>query len=726
MTIKMKLILLALTGLLSSLLIAGLGLWGMSSNVQTVNSLYNDRVVPLRDLKQIADSYAVNIVDTSHKLRNGNIGWAEASKNISDAQKLIHDKWEAYLATTLVAEEQVLIGRIKPLLAKADEKVAQLETILRQKDMSALEQFTINQLYPAIDPISEQIAKLIEVQLNVADLDYQQMSSQYQISKWIIIVVLLLSLVLIFSVAFTIIKEVINGTTRMSAAMKEAMSGNFKHQILVSGHDEITTSMHALNALMSSLDQATSEANRVVGAIANGDFSQRMKGNYAGDLDHLKQGINASADNVASVMKHLEAAMVALKEGQFGVTVETNAPGSYGVMLNSVADSMKVLSLVIADINQIMQRLNDGNFHARVNANAQGDLLQMKQAVNGTLDTLEQLVDDLVRMSKAQMEGDLTFVSQGTYKGRFKEVQDSCSVSNARITEVVTLALQASHVVSDSAAQVSQGSSDLSSRVQEQAAALEQTSATMHQMTSAVQANTENASKVAELAHQVQGQSNDGVHVMQQTIEAMKSIQQASSKIADIVGIIDSIAFQTNLLALNAAVEAARAGEHGRGFAVVASEVRALAGKSADAAKDIKALIEESVQRIDAGTQLADKSGEMLTGISESIKEVANMIESISSASKEQTTGISQVNLAIADIDRVTQENAALVEQTTATAESLSHEANELRQNMSFFKTGQNNHSKAIPATKSAPNQQPSQALPPPKSSGNTDEWNEF
>jgi HAMP domain. len=263
MTIKMKLILLGLAGLLSSVLIAGLGLWGMSSNVQTVNSLYNDRVVPLRDLKQIADNYAVNVVDASHKLRNGNISWAEASKNIADAQKLIHDKWDAYLATTLVPEEQALVARIKPLLVTADEKVGQLEAILRQKDMPSLEQFTISQLYPAIDPISEQFAKLIDVQLTVADRDYHQMSSQYQISKWIVIVVLLLSLVLIFSVASSVIKGVINSTTRMSAAMKEAMSGNFKHQIAVSGHDEITSSMHALNALMSSLDQAITEANHV-------------------------------------------------------------------------------------------------------------------------------------------------------------------------------------------------------------------------------------------------------------------------------------------------------------------------------------------------------------------------------------------------------------------------------------------------------------------------------
>jgi len=235
---------------------------------------------------------------------------------------------------------------------------------------------------------------------------------------------------------------------------------------------------------------------------------------------------------------------------------------------------------------------------------------------------------------------------------------------------------------------VSQGASDLSSRVQEQAAAIEETSATMTEMAAAIQTNTANAKKVADLAHQVKSQTGAGVQVMQQTITAMQAIRESSTQIADIVTLIDAIAFQTNLLALNAAVEAARAGEHGRGFAVVAGEVRALAQKSAEAAKDIKSLIADSVGRIETGTQLADKSGEMLSGITGSIEQVATMIEQIAEASAEQSQGIGQVHRAMSDIDRVTQENAALVEKTTNAAESLSCEANGLIENMAFFKTG--------------------------------------
>jgi methyl-accepting chemotaxis protein len=343
------------------------------------------------------------------------------------------------------------------------------------------------------------------------------------------------------------------------------------------------------------------------------------------------------------------------------------------------------------------------------------------------MDIIAHAIESISEVVASQAQGDLTkALPSGTFKGQLHDLKNAINFSSNKVKETVVEAIDSAAVVEQVASDVLNEAQQLSGRIQEQAAALEQTSATIHEMTSAVQANTENATCVAELAHQVQHQSNDGVMVMQQTIEAMKSIQQSSSRIADIVSIIDSIAFQTNLLALNAAVEAARAGEHGRGFAVVASEVRALAGKSADAAKDIKSLIEESVQRIDTGTQLADKSGEMLTGISESIKSVATMIESISAASKEQASGIQQVNMSITDIDRVTQENAALVEETTAAANRLSQEAGRLTTNMSFFKTGQGAQSATRSVVKSPVNSQTTKGLPKPKATSNKDEWNEF
>jgi methyl-accepting chemotaxis protein len=253
--------------------------------------------------------------------------------------------------------------------------------------------------------------------------------------------------------------------------------------------------------------------------------------------------------------------------------------------------------------------------------------------------------------------------------------------------QVIINSRSTANSVGQTAELVLNSSGNLSHLMQQQVRDLEQTSGTMHIMASAVQENTINARKVADLAHQVQHQSGQGVQVMQETIAAMQSISEASHKIGDIVTLIDGIAFQTNLLALNAAVEAARAGEHGRGFAVVASEVRALAQKSAEAAKDIKHLIDDSVDRIEVGTTLADKSGEMLGNITNSVEQVANMIEQIATASQEQSRGISQVHQAIANLDKVTQENTQLVEDTRQAAETLNTEADQLRNNIGFFKT---------------------------------------
>ncbi|MBP7900921.1 MAG: methyl-accepting chemotaxis protein, partial [Gammaproteobacteria bacterium] len=504
-----------------------------------------------------------------------------------------------------------------------------------------------------------------------------------------------------------------------------AVSQQFNHQI-PSRKDEFAELVVDVNQLFTSLNLAFNEANKTVSALASGQFSQRMQGQFSGDLKALQQGVNASAAEVEFMMNELEKVMRGLQQGQLDLQMDSKVPATFRAQVESALTS---ISAVIVDVNSVMTRMTQGDFNGRVSASASGELQQLKERVNSSMDIMAHAIESISEVVSWQAQGDLTrALPSGTFKGQLHDLKNAINFSANKVKETVVEAIDSAAVVEKVASDVLNEAQQLSGRIQEQAAALEQTSATMHQMTSAVQANTENATRVSELAHQVQHQSSDGVSVMQQTIEAMKSIQQSSGRIADIVSIIDSIAFQTNLLALNAAVEAARAGEHGRGFAVVASEVRALAGKSADAAKDIKALIEESVQRIDAGTQLADKSGEMLTGISESIKSVATMIESISTASKEQASGIHQVNLSITDIDRVTQENAALVEETTAAANSLNQEAGRLSSNMSFFKTGQGNHSlarKGIPSAPAAP-RQATQALSLTKANKRSDEWREF
>ena len=240
--------------------------------------------------------------------------------------------------------------------------------------------------------------------------------------------------------------------------------------------------------------------------------------------------------------------------------------------------------------------------------------------------------------------------------------------------------------VATASGQIAQGNADLSQRTEEQASALEETAASMEQLGSTVRQNADNARQASQLAGGASDVASRGGEVVAQVVQRMKGIQDSSQRIAAIIGTIDGIAFQTNILALNAAVEAARAGEQGRGFAVVAGEVRALAQRSAEAAKEIKQLITDSVEQVDAGTALADQAGATMREIVASIGRVNDIMSEISAASVEQSQGVSQVGEAVSQMDRVTQQNAALVEQSAAAADSLEQQARHLVQGMAMFK----------------------------------------
>ncbi|HEY4369132.1 MAG TPA: methyl-accepting chemotaxis protein [Steroidobacteraceae bacterium] len=334
-------------------------------------------------------------------------------------------------------------------------------------------------------------------------------------------------------------------------------------------------------------------------------------------------------------------------------------------------------------------------------------------------------------------------------KDEFGRLLAALKDMDAKLSGIVGTVRVGADAVGTAARQISNGNDDLSQRTQEQASALEETASSMEEMTATVKQNADNARQASQLAVGARDQADRGGDIVGRAVNAMSAINESSSRIADIINVIDEIAFQTNLLALNAAVEAARAGEQGRGFAVVASEVRNLAQRSATAAKEIKGLIGDSVEKVKAGTQLVDESGKSLSEIVASVKKVADIVAEISAASEEQAAGIDQVNTAVTQMDSVTQQNAALVEEASAASKSMEHQAQALVEKIGFFRIGQSQllaataemeaqaarpsaSVQALPVRKavgvkarSAPHSVPS-ARRPVKASGGDSVWQEF
>ncbi|MBD8871440.1 methyl-accepting chemotaxis protein [Rhodanobacter sp. DHB23] len=291
-----------------------------------------------------------------------------------------------------------------------------------------------------------------------------------------------------------------------------------------------------------------------------------------------------------------------------------------------------------------------------------------------------------VRMTGRMADGDLSLDGAEKLELAPGSMMHAMQRLHVKLVEVIGQVQQGSQVVSGAAQEIAKGNDDLSQRTQEQASSLEETAASMEEMTATVKQNAENASHANQLASGAREQAERGGKVASEAVSAMAEITASSRKIADIVGLIDEIAFQTNLLSLNAAVEAARAGEQGRGFAVVASEVRSLSQRSAAAAKEIKALIGESVERVEAGGALVEQTGTALSEIVESVRKVTDIVAEIAAASQEQSSGIDQVNRAVMQMDEVTQQNAALVEQAAAAAQAMQEQAASLRRQTAFFR----------------------------------------
>ncbi|HVJ37852.1 MAG TPA: methyl-accepting chemotaxis protein, partial [Stenotrophomonas sp.] len=407
---------------------------------------------------------------------------------------------------------------------------------------------------------------------------------------------------------------------------------------------------------------------------------------FAGEFATMVEGTNTLVANHINVKMRVVELTKAYAAGDLSQEMEA-LPGEKAVItaaINGVRDSLRAIN---EEIKQLAQAAAAGDFSVRGDQAAFGfDFATMVGDLNSMMEVSDRNLGKLSALLRAIADGDLTARMDGEFHGVFARMRDDANATVSQLTNIVGRIQGASSSINLAAGEIAAGNSDLSRRTEQQAANLEETAASMEELTSTVRQNAEHARQANQLAIGAASVASQGGEVVNRVVTTMSEIEASSKRIAEIISVIDGIAFQTNILALNAAVEAARAGEQGRGFAVVASEVRSLAQRSANAAKEIKGLIDESVGRVADGSALVHQAGTTMGEIVASVQRVTDIMGEISAASQEQSAGIEQVNQTVTQMDETTQQNAALVEEATASARALEEQAGELREAVSLFR----------------------------------------